>query len=835
MPSIKDGRQHIFLGSTGKPEKYTYPRKVVTAKNVPQQNRKEQAASLSSQLNRVKDSKPAIEREAEQYELESSIGLQVTFDSFPGVELAFESLADSRQKLELLNVRYHDDKVTVSVFVPIDKIGFFEKKIKDYLEERKDRKGGPRDNRTLIDAIESIRESAFNELWNDDDSVLPTDGQQEIWWEIWLPVLDDRMAVVHDFRKVAFSIGIEVSESTLEFPERTVLLVYCTRSKLSQSSLLMSKISEIRRAKETAEFFDAMGKEEQAEWVTELLERTKFTNNGNSPFICVLDSGINSGHPLISPVLDSNDRHVIDPSWIINDEDGHGTGMGGLSVWGDLTTALESTAELEVNWRLEGVKLIRSPGDNQGRHHGAITAEGVSLPEIQAFDRNRIYTMALSATDSRDRGRPSAWSSTIDSLCSDYLGENRFPRLMLVCAGNTGDDLTELMDYPSHNELQDIHDPGQAWNAITVGGYTRKVVIDDPGADHYKPVAPNGGLSPYSTTSLTWENSMPIKPEVVFEAGNVGKDKYSCAGLNSLKLLTTHHDISERHFSTFEATSAATALAANFSARILHEYPNLWPETVRALMIHSAEWTDAMKEQFTDPRKTDKHNAKRLARCVGFGAPSVNRALSSLKNSVVMVVEDHIQPFEKKKGKSPSTKDMHLHELPWPKDLLTSLGDTEIKMTVTLSYFVEPNPSSRNVSSKYRYPSHQLRFDVKRPTESTDAFKARMSRAAQSAEQGNTTVGNGDPNWLLGEFRHRGSIHKDVWRGSAVELSERGVVAVYPAMGWWRTRTKLESFNKTARYALIISVEAPEVDTDIYNEIQTIIDSTVETEVRIHN
>lgn len=194
MPRIKDGRQHIILGSTGKPEKYTYPRKVVTAKNVPQRNRMEQAASLSSQLNRVKESKPAIVREAEQYELESSIGLQVTFDSFPGVELAFESLADSRQKLELLNVRYHDDKVTATVFVPIDKIGFFEKKIKDYLEGRKDRKGGPRDNRTLIDAIESIRESAFNELWNDDDSALPTDGQQEIWWEIWLPV--DRKSVV---------------------------------------------------------------------------------------------------------------------------------------------------------------------------------------------------------------------------------------------------------------------------------------------------------------------------------------------------------------------------------------------------------------------------------------------------------------------------------------------------------------------------------------------------------------------------------------------------------------------------------------------------------------
>jgi len=574
-----------------------------------------------------------------------------------------------------------------------------------------------------------------------------------------------------------------------------------------------------------------LGKNEQAEWATELLERTNFIIDDDGPFICVLDSGINAAHPLLSPVLSPRDRHVVDPSWSLDDEDGHGTGMAGLSVWGDLTSVLESKDSVDVISRLEAVKLIRSPGDNKGRHHGVITAEGVSLPEIEAHDRNRVFAMALSATDSRDQGRPSAWSSTIDSLCSDYLGENAYPRIMLICAGNTGDDLTDLMNYPSHNELQDIHDPGQAWNAITIGGYTRKVTIDDPGADDYEPLAPNGGLSPYSTTSLTWDNSMPIKPEVVFEAGNVGKDKYSCAGLHSLKLLTTHQDLATRYFSTFEATSAATALASNFAARILSDYPRLWPETIRALMIHSAEWTDTMKHQFTDSRKTDKHNARHLVRCVGFGTPSIEKALKSLKNSVVMVIEDHIQPFEKKKGKVPSTKDMHLHELPWPKDLLESLGEVEITLQVTLSYFVEPNPSSRNVSTKYRYPSHQLRFDVKRPTESLDAFKSRMSRDARKAEQGNVGAGSGDPNWLLGEFRHRGSIHKDVWKGSAADLAERGVIAVYPAMGWWRTRTKLESFNKATRYALIISIEAPEIDTDIYSEIESRIATDVETEV----
>jgi len=215
---------------------------------------------------------------------------------------------------------------------------------------------------------------------------------------------------------------------------------------------------------------------------------------------------------------------------------------------------------------------------------------------------------------------------------------------------------------------------------------------------------------------------------------------------------------------------------------------------------------------------TDKKKAKRLVKLVGYGAPSLRKALWSANNSLALIIQDSIQPYEKKQGKQPSTKDMHIHDLPWPKDILLQLGDVDVEMTVTLSYFIEPNPSSRNVSGKYSYPSHQLRFDVKRPDESTNQFKARLNRNARAEEQGSTRS-TGDSNWQLGSFRNKGSIHKDVWKGSAAELAERGQIAIYPAMGWWRTRTKLKHFDKQARYALIVSITAPEVDIDIYSTV----------------
>jgi hypothetical protein len=162
---------------------------------------------------------------------------------------------------------------------------------------------------------------------------------------------------------------------------------------------------------------------------------------------------------------------------------------------------------------------------------------------------------------------------------------------------------------------------------------------------------------------------------------------------------------------------------------------------------------------------------------------------------------------------------MHLHQLPWPLAELEALGETEVEMRVTLSYFIEPNPSERGPRSRYRYESHGLRFEVKRAAESTDEFQQRINQAARDEEEGNRTSTD-DPQWLIGKNgRHRGSIHSDTWRGKAADLASRGVLAVYPALGWWKTRTALERYSQPARYSLVVSIRAPEVEVDLYTPI----------------
>lgn len=409
----------------------------------------------------------------------------------------------------------------------------------------------------------------------------------------------------------------------------------------------------------------------------------------------------------------------------------------------------------------------------------------------------------------------------MDSLAADYDGNGQFPRLFVLCAGNT-EDQQSWCAYPASLSTNGIRDPGQAWNAITVGAFTEKVQITEANAQGFTPIAPSGGLSPYTRTSAQWSNAWPLKPEVVFEGGNAGKDALSAIGISSLHLLTTNNLPIERLFATTNATSAASALGARLAGQLMAAYPALRPETIRALIVHSAEWTEAMRATYlpTNRAATKADHVSMIRHC-GWGAPQLDRALWSAGNSLTLVVEDQVHPYQKLKGKGIVSKDMNLHSLPWPKEQLQALPpDTKVELRITLSYFIEPNPSARGTSSRFHYPSHRLRFDVQRPLgATTEDFVARINAAAEREDDGDP-IDPKDPDWILGDRqRHRGSLHQDIWQGTAAELASRGFIAVYPAKGWWRTRQAQERYGLPARYSLIVSIRTPETNVDLYTPI----------------
>jgi hypothetical protein len=333
-------------------------------------------------------------------------------------------------------------------------------------------------------------------------------------------------------------------------------------------------------------------------------------------------------------------------------------------------------------------------------------------------------------------------------------------------------------------------------------------------------VAASGALSPFTSSSSGWnERAWPLKPDVVFEGGNVATDGVKVDTFEGLELLTTNNRPLTRIFWTTNATSAASALCSRMAAQIMAAYPALRPETVRALIVNSATWTEPMLQMYppTGARRTKQEFATLIRHC-GWGVPSLERALWSAGNSLSLVVEDQVHPY-KKEGSDIKSRDMNFHALPWPKEQLEALQNTQVEMRVTLSYFVEPNPSARGSSSKYHYPSHRLRFAVRRQLETVEDFQARINAAVVREEVGRAAPPV-DSDWVLGDsFRHRGSLHQDIWRGNAADLASRGFIAVYPANGWWRTRPAQERYDLPASYSLIITILVPETVVDLYTPI----------------
>jgi len=297
---------------------------------------------------------------------------------------------------------------------------------------------------------------------------------------------------------------------------------------------------------------------------------------------------------------------------------------------------------------------------------------------------------------------------------------------------------------------------------------------------------------------------------------------------DEMAILTTAHAAAGRLLVPFRDTSAATAQAARMAAILHSQYPRLWPETIRALLIHSAEWTPAMRDAFDakTPRMSPKDKCRARLRRYGYGVPSLIRALYSARNSLTLIAQQTLRPFDKE-GSEVKTKEMGIHALPWPQQQLLELGDATVEMRVTLSYFIEPKPGRRGAfaRTRHRYQSHGLRFDVCRPQESLDEFRQRINKAARDEDEEYGGAVGDTTGWVLGpNLRTRGSIHSDWWQGIAADLAACGYIAVYPVTGWWREKTDQDYWARHARYSLVVSIRTEHTTVDLYTPVSTMIE-----------
>jgi hypothetical protein len=820
-------KSHLRVASEPETPSYTYAKASGGGTfKLPPRDRVPHAEKLKTDL--MNASADALTRRQEQGLQGRTKAFVYTFRSEPDHELVLESLERRQFGIEILSVGYEGNIMKASIRVPEGELKRFLKLVDDY-EKKLTAKGKPK-NQKLIESIASIRLAVVEDLWQ--DTIPIPNPDDAIWWEVWVPTgPGGPVATHHRFRELVDGAGLQLSEQFISFPERVVTLAYGTQRQFSSSLALLAEVAELRKAKELAGDYVQLPPRYQRQFVDEAIGRIQ-PPPADAPAVLLLDTGVNRGHPLLALALDESDAQAVRPEWGTADHDHyqHGTTMAGIALYGDLINVFDSSGPILLRHRLESVKLLPPPpGTNKPEAYGAVTQEAVARAEVQAATRNRAVCLTITA-DSRDQGLPSSWSAAVDQMCAGELDNTR--RLVFVAAGNIRGELhTDQYSYHDYNCTQaGIEDPAQSWNAITVGAVTEKIFIKDPDYQDWQPMAEPGDLCPRSRTSLAWpadsHAGWPLKPDIVMEGGNYAEREGERVTLDDLSLLTTIVHPTGRLLETTSDTSPATAAAARFAAILWSYYPRFWPETVRGLMVHSARWTPKMLAHYPGDKKSQ---VQECLRCYGYGVPQLQKALWSAENAVTLIYEGELQPYQKP-GSEVVTKEMHLHELPWPKEVLEGLGETHVSMRITLSYFIEPSPGRRGWTNKHRYQSHGLRFDVIRPLEGIEEFRKRLSRTEWDDPKQRPGSVEDTRNWVIGDNgRTHGSLHSDWWEGDASMLARCNRIAVFPVTGWWRERPHLERWGKKARYSLIVTIETPGVDVDLYAQIVN--ETTILTEL----
>lgn len=727
----------------------------------------------------------------------------------------------------LRSERNEDRTESALLFIPDDAREFLQGRIAEYGRDPGNKR---RPDIDRFEAIETVRAAEARSLFTGGIDLAAPDI---VWWELWIrqpTVIADQLA------ELARGADLDVHADRLIFPDTTVMFVHSTARALAAFVVhVPGALTEIRRATGTIEPFLERGRTGlgQHEWVTELAGRVT-PPAGGVPAVCALDTGVNAAHPLIAPGLSG--AWAYDAAWGTDDhypDGGHGTPLTGLLLYGDLEPLMNDTQPVALTHAAESMKLLPPNGfpPTKPPSYGVVTQGAVALVETARPDVSRSFCVAITATDFPP-DRPSTWSGALDQVAAGSMpgdsangvpAAERPKRLVLIATGNvSGGRMVDVV--PS----QPLEDPAQSWNALTIGGFTRKEQPPVP-PPNLKPVVPANHRSPFSLGSQSFPNDLtPIKPEVLFEAGNMLSDASTyCSWGHTVSLMAPGSDVAAEPLVPFWATSAAVGMAGNFMGRLQAALPARWPETHRALAVDSAQWPQPIRKKFIGRGASWKSGSKtekqQLLREFGYGVPDIERAILSASNDVTLIAEAEIQPFALgADGRTGVFNEMHFYDLPWPRTALERIENESVIMKVTLSYFVEPNLTGRAATRPDTYRSFGLRFEMKKRTETEARFRSRIS-ASQIRDE---TESEGEKSyWLLGpKAIQAGSLHCDLWRGPAIELAGHDAIAVYPVGGWWKSHVGQRRVTDKARYSLVISISAPGQAVGLYSEIAALVE-----------
>ncbi len=523
----------------------------------------------------------------------------------------------------------------------------------------------------------------------------------------------------------------------------------------------------------------------------------------NSPVFCVIDSGMQEEHILLSSaILKQYSKNYVPHETTTADNvpnGGHGTKVGGAILYGNV---IPPEGTYQPPCFLINARVLDSENYLPGKLFPAELMEQI----VDDYDGVRLFNMSIASRGPSRTTHISSWAAKLDSLI-----HNR--KLLFVIATGNLRSFTNRSDRPGIKEHLEagrtypkylleassrISNPGQSFLSLTVGSVCS---ADFENADQIS-FGKRGSISSFSRSGPGMWNC--VKPDVVEYGGDFIREKTGV-------LVSPHNDVSVSVVTAggnrtgyAVGTSFAAPKVAHIIAQIAKRFPNDSTLLYKALVVQSARLPEHV---FHNPNIN-------VLKAFGYGLPDLQRSVENTTHRITFVAEGTV-----------SAHQANLYSVKIPQEVRRAGADHDILIEVTLVYTAEPRRTRKRLKS---YFGSWLTWESSKLGESFDTFSARVLKDMEDPEeeQENTAIDADSIKWSISTSPTYGQIKGFKRQDSATQkdwvilksymLTEELSFGVVGHKGWDKdTTTELP-------FALVISFEALAQDTEIYTPIEAV-------------
>ncbi len=547
----------------------------------------------------------------------------------------------------------------------------------------------------------------------------------------------------------------------------------------------------------------------------------------NATGILLIDSGIVSNHPLLEKCIGGEENFQTGEA-ATQDTVGHGTSVAGCAAYGDVESCISEKVFTPSNWIFSAKVMYAETNPINGQIIAIYDPEKLVEHQfqdaIESFLSNSDYhirVVNISLGNSyevwhKSYSRQLPLASLIDELA--YT----FPNVVfIVSTGNQHpgnvveyDTIDKIkLNYPRYlleNQVFKLLNPATSALALTVGSITPipriqqerydeeqiKTVI----ADQYQP-------SPFTRTG-PGINGM-VKPELVEIGGNLilfnnhGHISENRGGKIALLNNQTTTDLINFDY----GTSYSAPKIAHIAGQIANKYPQRNANFIINMLLSGSDYPFIPADNFYNSQK-GKAIEDHLNVC-GFGLPSLDRAINSFDNRVILFDEGKLQLNKVK-----------VFTLQLPDIFFNEIGKKRINVTLS---FIPETRSTRGDS----YLGNRMEFHLFHsinPQELVNKYGVVTSDSEGQEVPG--VLKKFEVKLFPGSRKRNAGCHQKAWKEFKREPKNRPASPV--SLVLINYNKWMNDENIQTDYCLSVTFEH-EKEIDLYNQIRT----NIQTRARI--